>query len=179
MEKKRYENIFILAVSVVSSDEIKFKPCFCSCFFSALESTSVSILATDKNQRLKMKKKSESGSRIRPRPLLTLSPQYSLDEILARTISPIIQLTIFFVMVIWALDPNRPMHLYSVLPPEYKNVYSLVALLPVEAVFVTMICYFATFSDMCQLLFFGKCQAEFEQIYLQLRSKFASFKINI
>ena len=118
---------------------------------------------------------SESGSGIRPRPrprpLLTLSPQYSLDEILAKTLSLINESSIFFILVVYALDPSRPQHLYSFLPSEYKNNYSFCGLLAVEAVFVMMIVNFSSFSLVCQLLFFGKCQLEFQRLNLQLRLK--------
>ena len=133
----------------------------------------VCALESDQKQKvaLKLQKKSEaeSGSGSRIRPLLTWPPQYSLDELLARPFSPLIVATMFFIIGIYAFDHNRPQHLYSILLPEYKNAYSFFGLLAIEAVFVTMICNFVPFSIGCQLLFFGKCQAEFKQMELQLR----------
>ena len=139
----------------------------------ALAETSFSVSARAQNQRLdpaiQNKSKSDPDSRIRCRPLLTWPPQYSLDEILARMISLVVEATIFGGMIIFAVDPNRPQHLYSVLPPEYKNVYSYLGLLAAEGIFMTMMSKFVTLSIICQLLFFGKCQAEFKRLVLQLR----------
>ena len=72
-------------------------------------------------------------------------------------------------LVIYALDPNRPQLLYSSLPAEYQNSYTFFGLLAVEAVFVTFFLVIGFFSTISQLLFFGKCQLEFKQLDLQLR----------
>ena len=107
--------------------------------------------------------------RPRIRPIFTWPLQYSLHELMARTLFLFTPFSGVVVLTILAVDPSRHQLLYSVLPDDYKNAWTFILLFVVDLFHLTLALFTCMLFLIIQLEFLDKCGKWFERLNGELR----------